>query len=268
MENKIALRALVRSFYDVQKLRIEAGNRIVANMRVRLGQDPGTLTEEMPEESKQLLKDLRNEYKLITDGLTSEQARRKAKNLETRPGIITNAFEFELVGYYDVMCSEEDKLAAGIKKLIEAFPIWNSFLVDVRGCGPAMSAVLISELDAAKARHVSSYWKYAGLDVAEDGQGRSRRTEHLVDIEYVKSNGELAVRKGITFNPFLKTKLIGVLGTSFLLVGGEYRVVYDGYKHRLETNPAYVELSKDHKRASLPFLFISVRYKSNFQTNY
>jgi len=247
LQNKPALRALVRSFYDVQKLRIEAGNRIVANVRVRLGQAPGQPTEDISEEGKQLLKEMRDEYCLITDGLTTAKARKKAKELEAKPGIISDAFEFELVGYYDVMCSEEDSLAAGIKKLVEFFPIWDGFLLDVRGCGPAMAAVIISELDAAKARHVSSFWKYAGLDVAEDGLGRSRRAEHLIDVEYTNRKGEFATRKGITFNPFLKTKLIGVLGTSFLRLGGEYRLIYDGYKHRLETNPAYADLSKGHR---------------------
>jgi selenocysteine-specific translation elongation factor len=46
--------------------------------------------------------------------------------------------------------------------------------------------------------------------------GRSRKDHCLVDREYIKKDGVKSIRKSITYNPFLKTKLIGVLGTSFL----------------------------------------------------
>jgi len=72
-----------------------------------------------------------------------------------------------------------------------------------------MAGVLISEIDIHKSRYPSSLWRYAGLDVAEDGKGRSRHKEHLVPIEYVDKDGNPAVRQGITYNPFLKTKLMG-----------------------------------------------------------
>ena len=77
---------------------------------------------------------------------------------------------------------------------------------------------------------------YAGLDVACDGKGRSRKQEHLVNREYTTADGEIKERRGITFNPFLKTKLMGVLATSFLRVGeNPYRTIYDNYKHRLQS---------------------------------
>ena len=46
-----------------------------------------------------------------------------------------------------------------------------------------MAGVLISEFDIHRARYPSSMWKYAGLDVARDGRGRSRKAEHLVEVE-------------------------------------------------------------------------------------
>lgn len=55
-----------------------------------------------------------------------------------------------------------------------------------------------------------------------------------------------AKRMGITFNPFLKTKLY-VLATSFIKQKGGYREIYDGYKHRLENSPHHVEKSKGHR---------------------
>lgn len=248
MADKVTLRAMVKSFYDAQKLRMMTGNRLVANIRVRLGQDPGTKTEDtMNKEGQKLLADLTAEYKRITDGLTSKTAKGKVKEFEEQKGIIADIFEFELTGHYLRLLSDEEELGKSIAKMVKTFPIWDAFLKDVKGCGPAMSAVIISELDPHKARHVSSFWKYAGLDVADDGKGRSRKAEHLIDVEYTNKDGEPKTRKGITFNPFLKTKLVGVLGTNFLRASGPYKAVYDGYKHRLTCHPVYKDDSPGHR---------------------
>jgi hypothetical protein len=137
--------------------------------------------------------------------------------------------------------------------ILGEFPIYAEFLDGVKGCGPAMSAVIISELDIAKATYASSLWKFAGLDVvaaAEDGigQGRSRRKEHLRKITYVDKNGKPAERDGITFNPFLKTKLTGVLGPCLIKAGSEpYAQFYRDYKHRLENHPHWTEKTKGHR---------------------
>ena len=242
------LRSLVKSFYAAQKLRIQTGNRLVANIRVRLGQDPGAKTEEMTPEGQKLLNSLMAEYKRITDGLIRPTSRSIAKAIEVQKGVITDPFEYELVGYYNRLLESEEHLGRGIAGAVKHFPIWTEFLKGVKGVGPAMAAVLISELDPFKAQYVSSFWKYAGLDVAEDGKGRSKRKEHLIDVDYEKCSGGLSARKSITFNPFLKTKLIGVLGTCFLRAGaGPYRSIYAGYKHRLENHAIYKDDTKGHR---------------------
>lgn len=248
MANKMLLRATVRSFYDAQKIRIELGNRLVANVRVRLGQDPGTKTEEtMGKEGQSLLKQLACNYKRITDGLTTISTKAKVKAIEQQSGVITDLFEYELTGHYLRLLDDEENMGKIVKRMVVTFPIWDGFMKDVKGCGPAMAGVILSELDPHKARHVSSFWRYAGLDVAEDGQGRSRKKEHLIDTEYLSKDGELKTKKGITFNPFLKTKLVGVLGTSFLRSNSPYRQVYDGYKHRLEHHVDHKDKPKGHK---------------------
>ncbi|MCP4149787.1 MAG: hypothetical protein GY757_18725 [bacterium] len=110
-----------------------------------------------------------------------------------------------------------------------------------------MSGVIISEIDIGKALYPSSLWKYAGLDVAGDGQGRSRKKEHLVETEYTSKDGEQKMKKGITFNPFLKTKLVGVLGPAFLKARSPYAEIYGDYKNRLENNPKHLEKTKGHR---------------------
>ena len=112
-----------------------------------------------------------------------------------------------------------------------------------------MSAVVISEIDIAKARYPSSLWAYAGLDVvATDWKGRSRHKEHLRQISYISKDGKPATRLGITFNPLLKTKLTGVLGPCFIKAGSDpYKTIYDGYKHRLESHPKWSASTKAHR---------------------
>jgi len=244
--DKQSLRALTRSFYDLQKLRIMAGNRLVANIRVRLGQEPGEPTEEMTPEGKELLERVTATFKRVTDGLMTINNRTIVDAIAKSEGIIADAFEFELVRYYLALLKDEENLGKSIARLVAQFPIWEQFLDGVKGCGPMMSAVIISELDIHKARHISSFWKYAGLDVV-DGAGRSRKLGRLVDVEYTNSDGEQAMRKSITFNPFLKTKLIGVLASSFLRCASPYSDIYYDYKTRLENSPAHADKTKGHR---------------------
>jgi len=128
---------------------------------------------------------------------------------------------------------------------VRDFDIYRNFLEDVKGVGPTMAAVIISGFDIHKAEYPSSLWAYAGLDVVK-GAGRSRKKEHLVETTYTDAEGKEQTKMGISFNPFLKTKLIGVLGSSFVKTNGIYRDIYDNYKHRISNMPAHAEKSKGH----------------------
>lgn len=57
--------------------------------------------------------------------------------------------------------------------------------------------------------------------------GRSKHAHCLVKRKYKNKKGEENERLSITFNPFLKTKLVGVLGSSFLR---QMKVFVDGVK--------------------------------------
>ena len=239
------LRALVRGVYDLQKLRIEMGNRVVGNFKIKIGQEPGEREEELSDDAKQLLAELRRVHKRIADGM-SHMTRRKFK----ADGLISSYAEFSLVGHYSAMVVAEDQQMKDIASIVEEFPIWTEFMVDVKGCGPTMAAVIISEFDIHKARYPSSLWAYAGLDVASNGAGRSKRKEHLVERDYTDRDGKPAKRMGITYNPFLKTKLMGVLASSFLKQSADkclYRLLYDNYKHRMESHVKWGTQNDDLK---------------------
>lgn len=234
---------MTRGAYDIQKLRIQMGNRIAANFKAKLGIKPGQKEEDAEADAKNVLNLLRASFKKITDGIKSFPKQSTFKGDE----LISSYTELCLVAEYCDLEQSEDKHFRRLEAVLSEFPIYTQFLEGVRGCGPAMSAVIISEFDIHKSEYSSSLWKYAGLDVASDGKGRSKRKEHLVKVKYLDKDGKEQEKDGITFNPFLKTKLVGVLGSCFIKLGGKYREIYDNYKNRLENHPAHVEKSKGHR---------------------
>lgn len=252
MVNKELIRTLTKSYYDAQRLRIQVGGRIVANKKSKLG----NITEVDEKEVNSILDDLLLDFKRLTDVMASKTYASKVKILEKSDGVISDIFEYELISYYNNLLVSEKDIEKTILRALSTEDIYNSFLKGVKGCGTLMSAVLLSEFDITKARHSSSFHKYAGLDVVLDkdgvGKGRSRRKEHLEPRSYVDKTGNIKETVGISFNPFLKTKLIGVLGSSFLKCRSPYRDVYDNYKNRL--NQRNEDLTPGHIH------YMSIRY--------
>jgi len=241
------LNAMTRGVYDLQKLRIQMGLRLVANFRAKLKEQAGEETEddeELSAEAQSIIDRLKESYKRLTDGVARNRA------LPARAGfvgdeLISNYAELTLADEYFALEREEGRQFRLLTNTLEEIPIYQRYLCEVRGVGPAMAAVLISRFDPAKARHPSSFWKFAGLDVGPDGRGRSRRDEHLVDREYVDRNGEIKTRRSVTFDPWLKSKLLGVLGGSFLRSKSPWAECYANYKHRIETDPVRQKINNE-----------------------
>jgi hypothetical protein len=239
----LVLRAMVRGAYDLQQLRMQSGLRLCANFRARLGPVDDEDDDAAEEKKTRAIVLIKAEYRRLSDGITSEKGRINMAKLDfTGSAIIGSAAEFALVGSYLALETQEAKQFRDLTGTLEAIPIYSEYLSGVTGIGPAMAGVIIAYLDPRRARHVSSFWKYAGLDVS-GGSGRSRREEHLVEREYLDRNGDTKTRLGVTYNPFLKTKLMGVLGPSFLRSGSEWRVAYDDYKHRIVSDPARTKVT-------------------------
>lgn len=242
--NKNNIRTLVRGAYDVQQLRIQAGNRIVTNFKVKIGQEPQKQEKEITKEGKIILGQLRAHYQKLMDGLKTFPRQKSYKGDE----VISDFTELCLVHQYIGLENQEKEHFRLLGSVLKGYSIFTEFLEEIKGIGPAMAGVIISELDPHKAKYPSSFWKYAGLDVGPDNLGRSRRKEHLVETEYIDKEGEVKTKMGITFNPFLKTKLVGVLGSSFLRAKDSYYgKCYYEYKARLENSPIHQEKSKGHR---------------------
>lgn len=283
--NITVIRTMVRSAYDMQGLRIQMGNRITGNFKAKiLGMTPdGTMSEdELEKQEKTLLDRLRASYTRITDGVVekhsatdSSDADDSAEFPETKMAaklpterkfkgdeLITEYSELLLVNNYLSTLKNEENHFKDMNKILKKVPIYTEFLEKVRGIGPAIAGIIISEINIHRANYPSSLWMLSGLDVVHIGHytddkgkerimpgyeidrwydnpdnsdqqllaegkypvtfeavGRSRKEFCLVKRQYINKAGEEAERDSITFNPFLKTKLIGVLGTSFLRAG-------------------------------------------------
>lgn len=238
------IRHMVRGLYALQKLRIQMGNRIVANFKAKLGQAPSMPEEELSEEAQAILGKIRVSYDLMTEGAIKFPSKSKFVGDE----VISSYAELCLVDQYVQMAKNEEQQGERLKKIVADHPLWTTFLEKVKGCGPTIAAIIISEFDITKAKYASSLHKYAGLDVViADGRGRSKRKEHLVDVAYKDAEGNEQTKKSITYNPFLKTKLVGVLGPCFLKSKGPYSEIYKGYKNRLENTPAWQDKTPKHR---------------------
>lgn len=244
--DRITVRTIVRGAYDVQRLRIQMGNRICAQFKAKLGQEPGKPEEELDPESQDILKDLRADFKKLMDGVKTV----KLATFKATP-LISTFTEFSLLQQYLDLEESEKRHFKNLEKILAEFPIHQKFLHGVKGCGPAMSGVIISEIDIHKARYPSSLYQYAGLGCEADGRGTSKRKEHLHEITYTDKDGNPATRMGIRYNPFLKTKLMGVLATSFIKQkDSPYRTHYDNIKNRYQNHPGWADKTKGHIHAA------------------
>jgi hypothetical protein len=262
--DRTQLRTIVRGAYDIQKLRIQIGNRICAQFKAKLGQEPSHSEEDdLDDDSKAILVDLRAEFKKLMDGVKTV----KLATFKATP-LISNFTEFSLLQQYLDLEESEKRHFTNLGKILVEFPIWNNFLSTVRGIGPAMGGVIISEIDIHRARHPSSLAQYAGLGVEVDGRGTSKRKEHLKDISYTNADGEQDTRKGINYNPFLKTKLMGVLASSFVKQkDSPYRALYDSIKHRYESEVRWQETTKGH-RHNAAMRYMIKQFLINLYTNW
>lgn len=360
-EMKLKIRECVTGIYDIQSLRVATGNRLVALFTKKFGMEAGTSFED--EENKELQKtvdQLKKEYRRVADAIASRSvsvnkaiSQLKDEAIETvgKDGTkksekalvyINSKTDYELVDSYMKLLDSEASLTKVLKEYVEAHPMYERFFKNIKGCGTLMSAMCLAYLDPYKANHVSSFYKYCGLDTVqdtdsegnllwipgyldqygefhrvgnqvrekyrfeidgveydgkvkatddfdidgnqiyktEDGRdcirsrvvksvngdwaqvfedvetgaeyvGEVMRSEHgrrkgdVEMYEYIDKNGETKLKRGITYNPKLKTKIVEVLTRGVIMAGDPvYSKIYYDYKNRLAR-------SEEHKGKTL-----------------
>ena len=124
-----------------------------------------------------------------------------------------------------------------VKKVLKGIPIWENWLKRQKGIGPRLGGVIISEFDITKCNTISAMWSYAGLAVVDGKAAHFKRGE-----------------KG-GYNPWLKAKILKVLGDSFMKSNSPWRKFYDDYKHRKQNQLVNVCMACSGKG--------KVKYKKN-----
>lgn len=313
MDNKKEqIRVLISNIYDLQKLRISAGNRLVQSFYLQLGIKPSTSPDDADKQEKKMIDVLKSEYKRITDGVAANNksikgqikvlndSKKKEDNLE----YIRDDSDYKLIDSYMYLLKAEEESIKVLEKYVKSHPMYDRFFKDIKGCGPLMSGICLAYLDPYKAPHVSCFFKYAGLDTVQDVDADGNRlfltlddrrrkvkqvfdddgSSHYYDCEtneeyvgevvvschgrrkgdtemqqyFVYENGEKAIavdvdgnpllKRGITYNPKLKTKLMGVL-TGCLLKAKDptYSKIYYDQRQRYD-NSAYHKNKSDGQK--------------------
>jgi hypothetical protein len=244
MTDITALRIMTRGAYSLQKLRIQTGLRLCATFREKLKEQPLDEDEddavdrgELGAKALDIIAVLKATYRRLTDGVARNRTLPRREGF-VGDGVISDFAELVLVHQYEAIERQEREHFRLLGELLEPIAIYDEWLRDQPGIGPALAAVLVSYFDIRKAERPSQFWALAGLDVGPDGYARSRRAAHLVQREYRARDGEIKTKMSTTFDPWLQSRLLGVLGGSLLRTGSPYRRYYDFYKHRMETDPA------------------------------
>jgi hypothetical protein len=243
-DHSSALRVMVRGAYALQKLRIQTGLRLCANFREKLkanAADEDEIEDDDDEElgakAIKLIDELKKIYVRLTDGVARNRTLPKREGFYGE-GVVSDFTELVLIHQYVTVERQEREQFRLLGEALESVPIYNGWLHDQVGIGPALAAVLVTWFDVNKAVRPSQFWAFAGLDVAPiDGLARSRRKNHLVEREYTDRNGDIKTKLSTTFDPWLQSRLLGVLGGSLLRSGSPYREHYDRYRHRITTDP-------------------------------
>lgn len=162
---KQRLREAVRFFYDLQKLRIQSGNR--------------NATDEV--------------------------------DLSERDAAFMSSTG-------DALSQLEKKALGQVKQLLRGVPVYERWLSEQKGCGVTLSGLIVSEIDIARCDNPSKLWRYCGLAV-DPSTGRAERAKKGEKLHY---------------SPWLKAKLVHVLGECLIKASSPWRVHYDNYKHRKE----------------------------------
>ena len=117
--------------------------------------------------------------------------------------------------FLDSLKEAEDTINKNLKKELKDIPIHNAWLQHIKGCGPSISAGLLSEIEVENFKTPSSVHKWFGLDVVN---GKPPK---------------LTKGKTLTFSPKRRALVIGILGDQFIRNKKSfYRTIYDNEKQR------------------------------------
>ena len=193
------LKNLIKTYYDYQLMRIRIGNR---------------LKKKKNGESQKI--NPKTNYVNIVENMEENK-------------LILEEIHNDIVAY-------EKFISKQIKKIIHEHPLWKEYLKDIKGCGELMAGVIISEFDIYKADTVSKMCAYAGLSpgLTKGRKWNKNKTKMIITDELIRQDKK-TIGFLCPFNQWLRSKLIGVLATEFIMCGNpKYKLIYENERQRLE----------------------------------
>lgn len=187
---KQQIRTMISTLYDVQKLRIGAGNRLTSQFYKSLGIKPSESPDDADKEAQSVLKLLKCEYDRITDGIAENNVSLKkqisilAKDEKNPLRAVRDTTDYSMIKAYVHLLDSEEELTKVLDTYVKSHPMWDAFFAGIKGCGTLMSAVCIAYLDPYKARHVSCFYRYAGLDTVQNVDEQGNRLFLAVNDGY------------------------------------------------------------------------------------
>jgi len=152
------------------------------------------------------------------------------------------AFDLEdyerLVEIRNDAMKQEEAITKDLKRVLKRNLLYTDFLANVKGCAEVSSAYICGMFDFHKATTVSKLWQYAGLNSAEV-RGKKRKDLGNGKFEIVTTDTKIRGDKltpGFVspFNKELRTALLGVMASGFIMQKNSYAMeYYYPYKERL-----------------------------------
>ena len=174
---------------------------------------------------------------------------------------------------------QEKEIEKMLKKALKRFPIYNDYLLQIKGVGEIAAGWIIGEFDIEKATTVSKMWQFAGLNpgmvrgmkIIDSNKYNPNMGEFIKEYSAKEGNSKVIylsneMIKGdrktqdfiAPFNQNLRTALVGVLADGFIKQQNYYCMeFYYPYKARLEQEENTVvhvgkekqwkEVSKGHR---------------------
>ena len=172
--------------------------------------------------------------------------------IESRSFEADDIANFELI--QDSAHAQEKQVEKMLKKALKRFPVYNEFLLNVKGVGEIAAGWIIGEFDIHEATTVSKMWQYAGLNpgmvrgkkridpgkhngepIAREIKGRTGNVEALIITTDKMVRGDKATDGFVLpYNKPLRTALVGVMAKGFIMQQSPYCLeFYYPYKMRL-----------------------------------
>jgi len=193
-----------------------------------------------------------------TDNRLGKKANGDAQNIKNGRAIGVDDYAmFE--GFSNAARDQEKEIEKQLKKVLKRFPIYNEFLMGVKGVGTIASGWIIAEYNIEIATTVSKLWQFTGLNPGLV-VGKKRKENKDGSFSYITTDtmipGDRLTPKFVApFNKRLRTAMVGVLADGFIKAKSSYALdFYYPYKERLAQSANIVEVTeKGGKKELMPW---------------